>query len=106
VCLKNTKNILIKKLFDQNGQFMLDSLLDILMQSEEFKLSNLVSSFEAFKTVFSTNSTAIREFMSDSLFENEQTVDVKALRWDKSHKIVTFGSNTSQLSPEVIKARV
>lgn len=46
---KDQKNILQEKLFDHESQYMLDPLLKLLMLSEEFKLSNLVSTFEGFK---------------------------------------------------------
>lgn len=41
--------------------------------------------------------------MENSIFSNEQTIDVKSLRWNKFDKVISFGSSTSQLSPENIK---
>ena len=37
--------------------------------------------------------------MEAALFSNEQTVDVKSLRWNKKDKVISFGASTSQLSP-------
>jgi hypothetical protein len=50
---------------------MLEPLLTLLKLSDEFKLSNLVASFEGFKKVFATKSSNISEFMEHSLFSNE-----------------------------------
>jgi len=41
--------------------------------------------------------------MENSIFTNEQTIDVKSLRWNKFDKVISFGSSTSQLSPDNIK---
>jgi len=71
---------------------MLESLLALLMYSEEKKLSNLVSDFAAFKKVFSVQSSSIKDFMENSLISNEQTIDVKSLRWNKNDKVISFGS--------------
>lgn len=44
--------------------------------------------------------------MENSIFSNEQTIDVKSLRWNKFDKVISFGSSTSQLSPDNIKKYV
>lgn len=84
----------MEKLFDEAGQHMLDPLLEILMCSEEFRLSNLVTNIEGFKKVFSTQSGQVTNFLNDAVFYNEQTVEISALRWNKKHKIITFGACT------------
>ena len=98
--LKNVKNILMEKLFDDQGQHMLEPLLNILMNSEEFRLSNLVVNFDGFKQVLLNKSSAINAFMENSMFANEQTIDVTSIPWHKKHKVISFASPTSQLSPE------
>lgn len=50
---------------------MLESLLQLLMISEEVKLSNLVKSMHCFKKVFSMQSTTVTKFMENSTFYNE-----------------------------------
>jgi hypothetical protein len=52
---------------------MLDPLLKLVMFSDECKLSNLVRSGASFKQVFSLKSATVTQFMSQSLFENQQT---------------------------------
>jgi len=70
---------------------MLDPLLSLLMVSEEFRLSNLVANFDGFKKVFNMKSKTINKFMEQSSFWNEQTIDVKSLKWNVHDKIITFG---------------
>ena len=67
---------------------MLDPLLTLLMLSEEYKLSNLVASFDGFKKVFETKSSTISSFMEASAFFNEQTVDVKTMKWNASDTMI------------------
>jgi hypothetical protein len=97
-----TKNICQEKLTDPKGQYMLESLLSLLMISEEVKLSNLVKGIHCFKLVFSMQSAPVTRMMENSTFFNEQTLDVKSLRWNKTDSIISFGSVTSQLSPQKI----
>jgi len=62
---------------------MLEPLLNILMNSEEFRLSNLVVNFDGFKQVLLNKSSAINAFMENSMFANEQTIDVTSIPWHK-----------------------
>jgi hypothetical protein len=63
----------VDKLTDPEGSYMLDPLLKLVMFSDECKLSNLVRSGASFKQVFSLKSATVTQFMSQSLFENQQT---------------------------------
>jgi len=70
--LKNdVRNIMVDKLTDPEGSYMLESLLKLVMLSDECKLSNLVRSGASFKQVFSLKSATVTNFMSQSLFENQ-----------------------------------
>jgi len=70
--LKNdVRNIMVDKLTDPEGSYMLEPLLKLVMLSDECKLSNLVRSGASFKQVFSLKSATVTNFMSQSLFENQ-----------------------------------
>ena len=67
----DVRNIMVDKLTDPEGSYMLEPLLKLVMLSDECKLSNLVRSGASFKQVFSLKSATVTNFMSQSLFENQ-----------------------------------
>jgi hypothetical protein len=83
-------------------------MLKLILNSEEFKLGDVVSSVDCFKKLFEKQSQSqeIIDFLNDPFFENAETKEIGWIKMDPNDKIITFGSNNSILRKEEIFERV
>jgi hypothetical protein len=74
-------------------------MLKLILNSEEFKLGDVVSSVKGFEQLFNKQSQSqeIIDFLNDPFFENSETKEIGWIEMHPNDKIITFGSNNSIL---------
>jgi len=76
----------------------LEVLLRLIVMHSEANLSNVVSSIDEFKQLFSISSQSVSEFLKQSFIQNDGTRDLFTMKWDTRQRQKVFGSNTSMLN--------
>lgn len=66
-------SIIQAAIFDEESQHLLTNYMRLLMFSSEYRLSDLIANFEAFKKAFGIKSNLIQEFLEESHFETSST---------------------------------
>lgn len=74
-------------------------MLKLILNSEEFKLGDVVSSVKGFEQLFNKQSQSqeIIDFLNDPFFENSETKEIGWIEMHPNDNIITFGSNNSIL---------
>ena len=74
-------------------------MLKLILNTEEFKLGDVVSSVKGFEQLFNKQSQSqeIIDFLNDPFFENSETKEIGWIEMHPNDNIITFGSNNSIL---------
>lgn len=74
--------------------------------SRESSLSNIVTTFKEFRTLFDISSSVIDDFLRNSFLETEMTEGVSTFNWSGDTDVMIIGSSTSQYSEEKIRNEI
>ena len=83
----------------------IDTLLELLLLSRETSLSQIVTEFKYYENLQKMLSPTIEKFFANCFVQSTMIQQEQNMVWETEKSMITFGSNTAQLSVEEITAR-
>lgn len=97
---------IMKQLESKKKNFKyIDTLLELLLLSRETSLSQIVTEFKYYENLQRMLSPTIEKFFANCFVQSTMIQQEQNMVWETDKSMITFGSNTAQLSVEEITAR-